>query len=83
MNNQTILLADDEDTLRCNLAQILEEEHFDVIACRDGTEALKALRTRNVDAIITDLRMPGVTGMELIEHAKKLAPDASIIEITA
>lgn len=79
----SILLADDEDTLRNNLAQVLEEEHFDVIACRDGAVALKALRSRNVDAIITDLRMPGVTGMELIDHAKKLAPDASIIVITA
>lgn len=79
----SILLADDEDTLRNNLAQVLEEEHFDVIACRDGAVALKALRTQNVDAIITDLRMPGVTGMELIDHAKKLAPDASIIVITA
>lgn len=83
MNKQTVLLADDEDTLRTNLAQVLEEEHFEVIACRDGTEALKALRKRNVDAIITDLRMPGVTGMELIDHAKKLAPDACIIVITA
>jgi len=83
MNKQTILLADDEDTLRTNLAQVLEEEQFEVIACRDGTEALKALRKQNVEAIITDLRMPGVTGMELIDHAKKLAPDASIIVITA
>ncbi len=79
----TILLADDEDTLRKNLAQVLEEEGFDVIACRDGTAALRALRSNSVDAIITDLRMPGITGMELIDHATKLAPDATIMVITA
>ncbi len=83
MTHNTILLADDENTLRINLAKVLKEEGFDVIACKDGTEALRALKARSVDAMITDLRMPGVTGMELIEHAKKLAPEASIIVITA
>jgi len=79
----TVLLADDETTLRENLAEVLEEEGFKVIACRDGAAALKALKTTSVDAIITDLRMPGVTGMELIDQAVKLAPEALIIVITA
>ncbi|MEE9296265.1 MAG: sigma-54 dependent transcriptional regulator [Phycisphaerae bacterium] len=83
MRQNTVLLADDEDTLRKNLAQVLQEEGFDVIACRDGTEALRALRANTVDAMITDLRMPGICGMDLIDHAKKLAPEASIIVITA
>ncbi|MCB9849871.1 MAG: sigma-54-dependent Fis family transcriptional regulator [Phycisphaerales bacterium] len=83
MAEATILLADDEATLRTNLAQVLDEEGFNVIACKDGSEALRALKTQPVDAIITDLRMPGVPGMELIDHAKKLAPDAVIIVITA
>ncbi|MEK6798382.1 MAG: sigma-54 dependent transcriptional regulator [Planctomycetota bacterium] len=79
----TVLLADDEDTLRENLAQVLREEGFNVIACRDGSLALKALRQNDVGAMITDLRMPGVSGMDLIDHARKLAPDAVIIVITA
>jgi len=83
MAEHTILLADDEETLRTNLAKVLEEEGFDVIACADGTEALKALKTTAVDAIITDLRMPGLCGMDLIDRAKKLDPDANIIVITA
>lgn len=83
MGQTTVLLADDEDTLRVNLAEVLREEDFDVIACADGTEALEALKTNSVDAIITDLRMPGICGMDLIDHARKLAPDVSIIVITA
>lgn len=83
MGPATVLLADDEDTLRKNLAQVLHEEGFDVIACPDGTEALKALKTNTIDAIITDLRMPGICGMDLIDHANKLAPDATIVVITA
>ncbi len=83
MEQATVLLADDETTLRENLAEVLEEEGFKVIACRDGTTALKALKTNSVDAIITDLRMPGLTGMDLIDQAVKLAPEALIIVITA
>ncbi len=83
MAKATILLADDEETLRTNLAEVLDEEGFDVIACPDGTEALRVLKDTSVDALITDLRMPGVTGMDLIDHAAKLAPAATIIVITA
>ncbi|MHC4235950.1 MAG: sigma-54-dependent transcriptional regulator, partial [Planctomycetota bacterium] len=83
MGNSTILLADDEETLRTNLAQVLQEEGFDVIACADGSEAFKALKSSAVDAVITDLRMPGISGMELIDHAAKLVPEATIIVITA
>ncbi|MBI5864875.1 MAG: sigma-54-dependent Fis family transcriptional regulator [Planctomycetes bacterium] len=79
----TILLADDEETLRRNLAQVLEEEGFDVIACCDGSAALRAMKSSTIDAIITDLRMPGVTGMDLIDHARKLCPTAPIIVVTA
>lgn len=83
MSRATILLADDEETLRENLAQVLAEEGFEVIACRDGDRALKTLRSREIDAIITDLRMPGVSGVDLIDHAAKRAPDAPVIVITA
>ena len=83
MGQTSILLADDEETLRENLAHVLQEEGFDVISCADGTEALRALKANSVDAIITDLRMPGIPGMELVDLATKHAPDATIIVITA
>lgn len=83
MAQTTIHLVDDEDTLRNNLAQVLEEEGFAVTACRDGAEGLRALRATPPDVLMTDLRMPGVPGMELIDHARKLAPHAIIIVITA
>ncbi|MHC4798243.1 MAG: sigma-54-dependent transcriptional regulator [Planctomycetota bacterium] len=83
MGQTTVLVADDEETLRQNLVQVLREEGFDVIGCADGTEALRALKTNSIDIIITDLRMPGISGMDLIDHAIKLAPDVAIIVITA
>jgi len=83
MQNKTIVIADDENTLRNNLAEVLKEEGFRIIACADGSEALKAIKQNAVDALITDLRMPGVCGMDLIGHCTTLAPEASIIVITA
>lgn len=83
MGRTTILLADDEHTLRENLAQVLGDEGFEVISCGDGAQALKVLRQQSIDALITDLRMPGVTGMDLIQQARKLAPDAVIMIATA
>jgi len=83
MRRTSVLLADDEETLRTNLAQVLSEEGYEVIACPDGSAALRALRNQRVDSVITDLRMPGITGMDLIDHVTKLAPEAPIIVITA
>ncbi len=83
MGRYTILLVDDEDTLRDNLAHVLRDEGFEVIACADGAAALRELKTSRVDALITDLRMPGISGMELIDHATRLAPNAVIVVITA
>ncbi len=81
--HKTIVIADDEDTLRTNLTEVLREEGFTVIACADGTAALSALKDHTVDALITDLRMPGICGMDLIQHATKVSPEASIIVVTA
>ena len=83
MYKPTILLADDEETLRKNVALVLEEEGFQVLSCPDGAKALEVLQTTPVDAIITDLRMPGLSGMELIDEAQKLTPSTGIIVITA
>jgi DNA-binding NtrC family response regulator len=83
MHRHTVLVADDEATLRENLVQVLREENFEVISCANGAEALKALKTYSVDAIITDLRMPELSGMDLIASAAKLAPEATIIVVTA
>ena len=83
MTHGTILLAEDEATLRENLAQVLEESGYGVVRCRDGSEALQAVNSESIDAIITDLRMPGVSGLDLIRKANELSPETPIIVITA
>jgi DNA-binding NtrC family response regulator len=83
MSRNTVLVADDEETLRTNLAQVLEEEGFEVIPCADGLEALRAAKANPIDVLITDLRMPGMSGMDLIDHVQKTSPNAAVIVITA
>ncbi|MFQ5429746.1 MAG: sigma-54-dependent transcriptional regulator [Phycisphaerae bacterium] len=83
MSRATILVADDEDTLRENLSEVLKEEGFNVIACNSGDKALRAIKNNGIDAIVTDLRMPGLCGMDLIDRAANLVPNANIIVITA
>ena len=79
----TILVADDEDTLRTNLARVLQDEGFDVIACADGKEAAEALKANAIDVLITDLRMPGMRGMDLIDHTAQRSPETTIMVMTA
>lgn len=83
MRGTTVLLADADESARKELARLLLAEHFEVIECSQGEHAIRALRTHSVDALITDLRLPVVTGMELIDRALKLAPDAAIIVVAA
>jgi two-component system response regulator HydG len=79
----TILLAEGEVTLREKLADALRFEGFNVIACGDGADALKHIRVDHVDALMTELRIPGLTGSDLIDHARQQRPNVVIMVITA
>ena len=54
-----------------------------VLTCRDGREALELLRKQRIDVVLTDLMMPGLTGMDLLKAARKLAPETEVILMTA
>lgn len=78
----TVLIVDDEDELRVVLTEILSE-HFEVVSTKSGAEALQALAKHAFDAVLTDLNMPGMTGLELLAEIKAKHPDLPIILITA
>jgi len=69
--------------MRRVLAAILEGEGLEVRAAADGAEAATAMKGRPFDLIITDLRMGGVDGMELLRHVQKVAPRTPVVMITA
>lgn len=77
-----ILLAEDDDNLRPFLARSLENAGHEVLAFRDGEDALPAFGSGQIDILISDLVMPGMNGIELARHARKLEPDIPVIFIT-
>src|ERR671925_709777 len=79
----TLLVADDDPGLRESLERTLTREGYRVLLASDGRAALERLQSGAVDLILTDLKMPGLTGLELLRAAKAIAPDVDVILLTA
>lgn len=80
---RSILLVEDETLLRESLVELLAEEGFEVVPAADGAEGHERLLERAFDVVLTDIRMPGMDGMELLTRARKIAPQTPVIVITA
>jgi two-component system NtrC family response regulator len=78
-----ILLADDDESLRRVLQFKLKKEGHDVTAVEDGEAALNQLRSDTWDLLLSDIKMPVVDGVELLELTKRLQPGLKVILITA
>ena len=78
-----ILIADDEEVIRNMLTEHLTDEGFSVVAVPSGEAALEVFRDDPNHLVITDIRMGGMTGIELLEEIKKLDEDALVIMITS
>ncbi|MBM2840862.1 MAG: multi-sensor hybrid histidine kinase [Bacteroidetes bacterium] len=81
MQGKTILIAEDESEIRELLALLLETERYTVLKASDGQEALRIVNERRdgIDLLITDLGLPKLGGLELIQHARSLSPSIKII----
>ncbi len=77
-----VLVVDDEEIARDNLEYILKKEGYQVSTAANGIEAVNVLKTRNIDLILTDLKMEKMDGMQLLESAKKISPNAELVMIT-
>ncbi len=78
-----ILIVDDELSMREFLSILLEKDGHHVLTGNDGTSALQQLNTHKVDLVITDIRMSGMTGLELLEEVKEQYPHVPVLLITA
>jgi two-component system, NtrC family, response regulator AtoC len=80
---QRILVIEDERAQREPLARYLTRSGFSVVEARSGEEGVEALGERDFSVLLTDLRLPGIDGLEVIRRARLLDPQLGIILITA
>ncbi len=80
---QTILIVDDEKNYLVLLEALLGAEGYETLTASSARDALEILRNSDVDLLITDMKMPGMTGMELLEECERLKPDVPVITLTA
>ncbi|MGB9629808.1 MAG: sigma-54-dependent transcriptional regulator, partial [Thermodesulfobacteriota bacterium] len=77
-----ILVVDDEEIVCESCKRILEEEGYEVEIALSGEEALHKMKENSYDIVITDLKMPGMDGMEVLKNIRKDYPDTIVIMIT-
>jgi CheY-like chemotaxis protein/anti-sigma regulatory factor (Ser/Thr protein kinase) len=78
----TVLLAEDDAPSRQIYFTVLNAEGYSVIEVPDGESALEVLNSRPVDLLLTDIMMPGITGLELLERAREIKPNLRAIVMT-
>ena len=78
-----LLIVDDDEGMRENLAELFDSLGYDVQTASNTPEALECLGEREVDLLLTDYKMPGPTGVELIEAARKRQPGLRAVLMTA
>ncbi|MBF0224941.1 MAG: response regulator [Desulfobacterales bacterium] len=80
--NKTILLVDDEEGIRKVLSISLSDSGYKVYTAQNGEDALQILRNTNTPIVITDIKMPGMDGIELLKTIKSEKPETEVIMIT-
>ncbi len=78
-----ILVADDEESMRWVLSKALRKKGYTVDLARDGDEALRLIQTASYDLAILDIKMPGISGLDLLEKAREVRSDLLMVIMTA
>jgi two-component system response regulator PilR (NtrC family) len=78
-----ILVIEDEKSMREVLRILLEEEGYELTTAADGLEGIERIRGSIFDLVITDIKMPGADGFEVLRTVKEVAPDTVVIMVTA
>jgi DNA-binding NtrC family response regulator len=82
MHRTSILILDDEPIVSKRLKPSLEKKGYEVETYTESPEALHRIKERDFDIVITDLKMEGLSGMEILSEVKKRSPKTEVIVIT-
>jgi len=77
-----VLVVDDEGAIRYSVSKTLQRIGYEVDEASSGEEALEMIGKREYDVVLTDIRMPGLTGVELLKRIKDTSPDSIVILMT-
>jgi len=83
MAHTRILIVDDEEVMRDSLSDWLREDGYDVVAVESGAEAIEKVKAEAWNALLVDLKMPGMDGIEVVRQVKKISPELPMIMVTA
>ena len=78
-----ILVVDDDPSIRNMLEIVLRKNKYDVTLAKDGSQALEILKKRTFDLVISDIKMPDISGISLLQRLKTINPEIPVIMITA
>jgi DNA-binding response OmpR family regulator len=78
-----VLIIEDDEEMRSLLKDFFREEGFETDSVSNGHDAFGILIKRIFDLVVTDVRMPGLTGLDILPRIKKIQPEVPIIVITA
>jgi FixJ family two-component response regulator len=77
-----VLVVDDEQIIRESCNRVLQEHGYETVCVPDGTSGLKKLKKDKYDVVLTDLKMPGMSGLEVLESIREIDQDVPVIVIT-
>src|SRR5512137_1591228 len=80
---RNILIVDDDSSFRRILEYNLQEEGYEVLSASSGEAGLVLFKEQNPDLVVTDMKMEGISGIDLLNNIKSLSPDTLVIIITA
>ena len=82
MSEATVLLVEDEEYIRENLSEILEMNGYRVTTAANGETGLDALKAAPADIVLTDLKLPGISGIDVVRSVKSMSPNTPCIILT-
>ncbi|MBT8102481.1 MAG: response regulator, partial [Gammaproteobacteria bacterium] len=78
-----VLVVDDDASILGVVAEVLEDDGYAVSTASSGEEALELLNDHQFSLVMSDLRLPGINGVEVLEHIKRVSPRTHVIMITS
>ena len=82
-NKRNILIVDDDETILHMLKRFFIREGFQVFVAKDGAEAMEKLKAENPTLVLTDLKMPSLSGLEIVQFIRQTTQNTAIVVMTA